>query len=142
MHCPECSHALIPEQLELITVDRCASCSGVWFDAGELETFRMSIEGAEAPESILPRFSPNPRLSCGPCPRCESDELQIGSVGERAIGVCGRCSGIFVSGDELKQFSKSRARRIAEAGAGGVAEAASSAPDLVLELLAGLFSGF
>ena len=37
LRCPKCGHAMQEEQYEIITVDRCSHCEGVYFDAGELE---------------------------------------------------------------------------------------------------------
>ena len=37
MHCPKCGHNLIEIDYKGIAVDKCASCEGVWLDAGELE---------------------------------------------------------------------------------------------------------
>ena len=141
MNCPHCAHALTAKQLGVIGVDECRACGGVWFDAGELEAFRMSVEGKQEPEEILSRFAPAVGMARSFCPRCEHDCIETGSVGARVAGVCLRCSGIFVSGEELRQFSKSRGRRVAEASAEGAAEVASWAPDLILELVGGLFSG-
>ena len=36
MNCPKCDGKLVETDYENIKVDVCDSCSGVWFDAGEL----------------------------------------------------------------------------------------------------------
>jgi ssDNA-binding Zn-finger/Zn-ribbon topoisomerase 1 len=43
MRCPKCGMELIEVEFRAIRIDRCSSCSGVWLDAGELE----SVAGAE-----------------------------------------------------------------------------------------------
>ncbi len=37
MKCPKCGGQLVEARLENVVIDRCASCGGVYFDAGELE---------------------------------------------------------------------------------------------------------
>ena len=56
MNCPQCANALAPRQLGQIAVDECRHCGGIWFDAGELEAYRMSVVGSQVPEDLLSRF--------------------------------------------------------------------------------------
>jgi uncharacterized protein len=37
MKCPKCGHDLVETNFQQIKIDRCPSCHGVWFDAGEVE---------------------------------------------------------------------------------------------------------
>ena len=37
MRCPKCGQSMVEEPLQGIRVDRCTSCEGIFFDAGELE---------------------------------------------------------------------------------------------------------
>jgi uncharacterized protein len=37
MKCPKCGMDLMEIQYEGITLDRCVTCGGTWFDAGEME---------------------------------------------------------------------------------------------------------
>lgn len=37
MRCPKCGMELIEIDYKGIQVDKCSSCDGIWFDAGELE---------------------------------------------------------------------------------------------------------
>jgi uncharacterized protein with PIN domain len=37
MKCPKCGHDLVETNFHQIKIDRCPSCHGVWFDAGEVE---------------------------------------------------------------------------------------------------------
>jgi uncharacterized paraquat-inducible protein A len=45
MKCPKCGADLKVELLRGIEVDRCEECSGVWFDAGELEAITKADGG-------------------------------------------------------------------------------------------------
>jgi uncharacterized protein len=37
MKCPKCGHDMKEEDLQMVKIDRCTFCEGVFFDAGELE---------------------------------------------------------------------------------------------------------
>jgi Zn-finger nucleic acid-binding protein len=76
-------------------------------------------------EQIFAGFVANEELEADSCPRCTRPTLRIGSIGENAIRVCSRCSGIFVSARELKELSKSQAWRRREEAAGAIADAVS-----------------
>lgn len=55
MHCPKCGHELLTISLHGVEVDRCASCNGLWLDAGELEQV-MEREGDSPLKKILDIF--------------------------------------------------------------------------------------
>jgi hypothetical protein len=38
MHCPKCGMGLHEIDYNGIKIDKCSACSGIWLDAGELET--------------------------------------------------------------------------------------------------------
>jgi hypothetical protein len=44
MYCPKCGHQMEEVKLLGIMVDRCTSCSGIYFDRGELEILLESKE--------------------------------------------------------------------------------------------------
>ena len=46
MHCPKCGHEMTEEELGGIKVDRCGTCGGVYFDAGELDLLLEAQEPA------------------------------------------------------------------------------------------------
>ncbi|MBZ0111003.1 MAG: zf-TFIIB domain-containing protein [Thermoanaerobaculia bacterium] len=37
MRCPKCGQPMVEEELSGIMIDRCGSCQGIFFDAGELD---------------------------------------------------------------------------------------------------------
>ena len=47
LNCPKCKAAMEKVAFGGVTVDRCVSCKGLWFDATEREQLR-DTEGAEA----------------------------------------------------------------------------------------------
>ena len=38
MRCPKCGMELVEIDYKTIKIDKCSECTGVWLDAGELET--------------------------------------------------------------------------------------------------------
>ncbi len=52
MKCPKCGHDLEEIQMGPLLVDKCKDCSGVFFDAGELDL----LVAAEKDSSILRRI--------------------------------------------------------------------------------------
>lgn len=45
MHCPKCGHDLEEVAFRSVKIDQCATCGGVWLDAGELETLATQESG-------------------------------------------------------------------------------------------------
>ena len=48
MKCPKCGMDLTEVKHEGITIDRCVSCNGTWFDAGEMKQLAGDKEGFAA----------------------------------------------------------------------------------------------
>ena len=44
MKCPKCGMDLMEIKYQTVTLDRCVSCNGTWFDAGEMEQL---VEGKD-----------------------------------------------------------------------------------------------
>jgi uncharacterized protein with PIN domain len=48
MRCPKCGGDLTEIEYEMVHIDRCTSCGGVWLDAGELQMLeRRQAAGAK-----------------------------------------------------------------------------------------------
>lgn len=45
MKCPKCGMDLHTIDYKQLKLDRCVSCNGTWFDAGEMETLLESDQG-------------------------------------------------------------------------------------------------
>jgi hypothetical protein len=45
MRCPKCGMELVELEFRGVKIDRCASCAGVWLDAGELDQLAGQGEG-------------------------------------------------------------------------------------------------
>lgn len=111
LRCPECNASLV-EELQLgIHIDRCSKCHGIWFDSGELDSYRQRISGlAAAPKIPFITDVDQPKSAC---PRCQKSELVVGDLGEHALRKCGSCYGVFVPSSTIDQFRPNSARQIA-----------------------------
>lgn len=56
MHCPKCGMDLHEFDFRGVKLDRCASCGGVWFDQGEMETVLGEGQGGEMMERLRKFF--------------------------------------------------------------------------------------
>ena len=109
--CPKCDRAL---SVKDVVIDHCKSCSGLWFDKGELEQIVKkgghdevrSLSIAEAVEidgggrtwkSVW--YDENE----GGCPRCRTQMKRVESSGKRDLFVdaCPTCEGIWYDGGEV-----------------------------------------
>jgi Zn-finger nucleic acid-binding protein len=54
MKCPKCGMELVEMDYKTIRIDKCSGCSGVWLDAGELETVsKMEKSGLDKLFSVF-----------------------------------------------------------------------------------------
>jgi Zn-finger nucleic acid-binding protein len=108
MKCPACQHALEQKSYRgNIHVDECLWCKGVWFDRGELETYKEAVrQGPEAQELGPPTFEAingNPdKLTC---PRCNTKTLVKGTIRHILLHQCETCLGIHVSGEQIADLN-------------------------------------
>ena len=91
MQCPECSKPLHPASYAGIQLDRCRSCGGIWFDAGEIEAYRRARNEVDTPRNVTPLDEP-----ARSCPRCESLSLEAGEASSTRIYRCSQCRGKFL----------------------------------------------
>ena len=93
MKCPACKEPLVALEKEGIEVDWCASCRGVWLDAGELELLH---EKPVAARHFVLDLKPCGRSGLAPahpsrgCPICDKRMTSVESVWDPAI-VLDRC---------------------------------------------------
>ncbi len=109
MKCPACSNLMIVVEHENIELDYCVDCSGVWFDAGELELLleTMQLEGSSLSlDSIL--TSPEARSSekKRKCPICRQrmKKATVGHEPEVLIDACQRGDGLWFDKGEVGQL--------------------------------------
>jgi PAT family beta-lactamase induction signal transducer AmpG len=107
MRCPKCRADMEQIDYEGTEVDRCTICSGIWFDAGELEVMRdkqaaAAIDtgdaGAGKQSNVIDRYQ---------CPRCSGAMVRVVDPRQKHIWFenCSSCNGSFLDAGELLDLS-------------------------------------
>ena len=106
MICPVCKQDMIVVEYRQIEIDFCTRCSGIWFDAGELELLLKSTGLGNAGLPTLDGAAKETR-SHGQrkCPICRQKmrEVPLGKP-EMHVDFCQRGDGIWFDGGELQQL--------------------------------------
>jgi len=110
MKCPACSNLMIVVEHENIELDYCVDCSGVWFDAGELELLleRMQLEGSSLSlDGILTSPEAKSAEKKRKCPICRQKmkKATVGHEPEVLIDACQRGDGLWFDKGEVGQLS-------------------------------------
>jgi Zn-finger nucleic acid-binding protein len=98
--CPQCNTVMKPFMVQSrnpgidVELDRCHACSGVWFDAGELEiaTGRSVIKS----KSSSDRF----------CPHCSIPLLNAELTAGVAVEACRTCKGTYLDAKDIATVTK------------------------------------
>ena len=109
MKCPACSNLMIVVEHENIELDYCTECSGVWFDAGELELLleRMQVEGSSLSlDGILTSPEAKSAEKKRKCPICRQKmkKATVGHEPEVLIDACQRGDGLWFDKGEVGQL--------------------------------------
>ena len=109
MKCPACSNLMIVVEHENIELDYCMECSGVWFDAGELELLleSMELEGSGLSlDSILTSPEAKSSEKKRKCPICRQKmkKATVGHEPEVLIDACQRGDGLWFDKGEVGQL--------------------------------------
>ena len=108
MDCPKCNKTLrsIKYEAQLLTVDRCDSCKGLWLDKGELAQYANA-------EEDLPDFDKSIKelkATKIPCPNCKEHrknemllELPYSSDDKSTFSIdyCKVCQGLWLDATEI-----------------------------------------
>jgi len=109
MKCPACSSLMIVVEHEKIELDYCVNCSGVWFDAGELELLleTMQLEGPSLSlDSILTSLEAKSTEKKRRCPIC-GQKMKKATVGHKPkvlIDACPQGDGLWFDSGEVGQL--------------------------------------
>ncbi|MDY6916348.1 MAG: zf-TFIIB domain-containing protein [Chloroflexota bacterium] len=109
MKCPACGKETIVVEHEDIELDYCVNCSGVWFDAGELELLleTMEVDGARlSVEGILTSPEAPSKEKKRRCPICgrRMKKATLGRDPAVVIDACPREHGLWFDSGELGQL--------------------------------------
>jgi len=105
MNCPVCDQPMIVLELDLVEVDHCTRCGGVWLDAEEMD---LLLEGSEGREEIRRRLtagvdSAEKNRRCPICSRKMDKAHAARDHGGPGIQIdrCSRGHGTWLDGGEL-----------------------------------------
>jgi Zn-finger nucleic acid-binding protein len=115
MKCPRDGAPLTTEPYgDNTTVDRCATCAGVWLDLGELDTIQQDSDippaalddvDVIADAYEMARQKALPEIEC---PRCEQplEAAEYAYCSRILFDRCGKCGGIWLDAAELEALEK------------------------------------
>ena len=108
MNCPACKGVVVVVEYERIELDYCTNCSGVWFDAGELEllTERLSLDGeAFSLQDIMALPDAKVSEKARRCPICgkKMKKVHVGDEPKVLLDVCPRRDGVWFDSGEVTQ---------------------------------------
>lgn len=108
MRCPKCRADMVAIDVQGTEVDRCNKCSGLWFDAGEMEALRKKevasiIDSGSARQGRAHNANHQYR-----CPRCGGEMCQTVDAQQRHINyeTCADCEGTFFDAGEFLDLSQ------------------------------------
>lgn len=108
MRCPVDKKDMIVVEHEKIELDYCLQCSGVWFDASELDLLIEALErqGAQITQAdLLTAQKANAKEATRKCPHCGTNmnKVWMGKEPRVLIDSCQRGHGLWFDGGELHQ---------------------------------------
>ncbi len=108
MRCPKCRSDMEQIEYQQTEVDRCTTCNGIWFDAGELEL----LSNPEAAAAIDTGRAGQGRrynvIDQYRCPRCGGEMEKRVDSEQRHIWyeTCADCGGSFFDAGEFRDLSQ------------------------------------
>jgi Zn-finger nucleic acid-binding protein len=108
MRCPVDKKDMIVVEHQKIELDYCLQCSGVWFDASELELLVETLKGQGAQitnTDPLKTSQAAVKEDARKCPHCghKMDKVWMGNAPKVLIDNCPRGHGLWFDGGELHQ---------------------------------------
>ncbi|MFH1639407.1 MAG: zf-TFIIB domain-containing protein [Chloroflexota bacterium] len=105
MICPACHNPMIVVEYQQIELDYCTSCSGVWFDCGELELMFETMQMADDRKTCLPDSAGEAKTTekKRKCPICgkRMKKRLVGKKPEILIDDCPQGEGLWFDGGEV-----------------------------------------
>ena len=108
MNCPKCqTPSLATHTIEGVQLDRCTTCSGVWFDSSELEAL-VRMKRGSLDDIRKGRSQDGLNQKRGYCPRDGVALLRAYSSRDRdlILDTCPQCRGLWLDGGELNELLK------------------------------------
>jgi len=108
MRCPKCRSDMEQIVYEGVEIDRCHTCHGIWFDAGEMDQLRNRKAAAVIDDGKVSTGIEYNQIEDYRCPRC-------GGVMDRKVDpqhqhiryeTCTECDGSFFDAGEFRDLSQ------------------------------------
>lgn len=108
MRCPKCRSDMEQIEFEGTEVDRCTICSGIWFDAGEIEQLRDKKAAAAIDTGDSKTGKQGNAIDRYRCPRCSGAMIRTVDPRQHHIWyeTCGSCHGSFFDAGEFRDLSE------------------------------------
>jgi len=108
MRCPKCRCDMAQIDIEGTIIDRCTSCSGIWFDEGELETLNNPQAANELDTGEASVGKQYNTLDHYRCPRCGGHMDKKVDAQQRHIWyeTCLECNGSFFDAGEFRDLAQ------------------------------------
>ena len=108
MKCPKCDVVMETVEYRGISVDRCTSCKGLWFDMLEHEHLK-AIEGSESIDlGKAPEHEGKDDRIPIPCPVCKIELIRMIDRAQPHIWyeACTSCYGVFFDAGEFRDYKE------------------------------------
>jgi len=107
MRCPKCRADMEQIDYEGTEVDRCTICSGIWFDAGEIDVLRDKQAAAAIDTGDAKAGKRSNTIDSYQCPRCSGAMVRVVDPKQTHIWyeTCGSCHGSYLDAGELRDLS-------------------------------------
>jgi PAT family beta-lactamase induction signal transducer AmpG len=108
MRCPKCRADMEQVEYEGTEVDRCTICSGIWFDAGEMELMRHKKAAAAIDTGDPGVGKQHDAIDRYRCPRCSAAMVRMVDARQRHIWyeTCNACHGSFFDAGEFSDLAE------------------------------------
>ena len=108
MRCPKCRSDMEQIEYEGTEVDRCTICSGIWFDAGEVEQLKNKKAAAIIDTGDEKTGKKSNAIDRYRCPRCSGAMIKMVDPKQPHIWyeTCSSCYGSFFDAGEFRDLSE------------------------------------
>ncbi|MGN6368259.1 MAG: zf-TFIIB domain-containing protein [Phycisphaerae bacterium] len=106
IQCPKCRAPMELITFEGITIDRCSTCKGMWFDANEQKLLKQA-NASDAVDIGDPAVGRKmDKITNIECPRCHVPMIRMVQVDQHATDyeACPNCYGIFLDAGEFRDL--------------------------------------
>jgi PAT family beta-lactamase induction signal transducer AmpG len=107
MRCPKCRADMEQIDYEGAEIDRCTICSGIWFDAGEIDVLRDKRAATAIDTGDAKTGKRSNAIHSYQCPRCSGAMVKVVDPKQTHIcyETCSSCHGSYLDAGELRDLS-------------------------------------